>query len=126
MIALNFAIVLSAVLVFLLGKWFGALMHESQMRQRIKDTGFFMLDDGFYKAIEVRIDTSKHRPIIRPEELADADSPPETLPEKLPENHLKTLESIDAIIAPVAPVEEEPTEPSKPKRTIRRRAAPQH
>ncbi|WP_034293174.1 hypothetical protein, partial [Alysiella crassa] len=33
--------------------------HEAHMRERIKNTGFFMLENGLYRAVKVGIDTSQ-------------------------------------------------------------------
>lgn len=47
------ACVLSGVFIFLLGRWIGKIEQESKTRQDIKNTGLFMLNDGFYQATKV-------------------------------------------------------------------------
>lgn len=67
------ACVLSGVFIFLLGRWIGKMEQESKTRQDIKNTGLFMLNDGFYQATKV----NKSRQVIEPETLQHAFRQPE-------------------------------------------------
>lgn len=57
--AIGLALFLLAVLIYLLGQTIGQWKHEAHMRERIKNTGFFMLENGLYRAVKVGIDTSQ-------------------------------------------------------------------
>lgn len=56
---LTFALVLLAALIYLIGQTIGQKQHEAHMKQRIQMTGFFMLENGLYRAVKVGIDTSQ-------------------------------------------------------------------
>lgn len=77
MTATIFATAFCGVFIFLVGRWIGKLEQESATRQRIKNTGLFMLNDGFYTATKINIDTNKPRQIVEPEMLLQAFRQPE-------------------------------------------------
>lgn len=69
--ALTFSLVLLAVLIYLIGQTIGQWRHDAYMRERINNTGFFMLEDGLYRAVKVGIDTSKPMRKLETHEFPD-------------------------------------------------------
>lgn len=130
--AIGLALFLLAVLIYLLGQTIGQWKHEAHMRERIKNTGFFMLENGLYRAVKVGIDTSQPTRKLETRDFGDV---VETLvtPQnafRQPEN-LKKLETHQPPPTQTAVMDTDQTDPDQddkpitmaepPKKPIRRR-----
>lgn len=90
---LTFALVLLAALIYLIGQTIGQKQHEAHMKQRIQMTGFFMLENGLYRAVKVGIDTNKP---IRKLEMSHFPDVVETL--VTPENAFRQPENPPTLV----------------------------
>ena len=90
---LIFALVLLAVLIYLIGQTIGQKQHEAHMRSHIQMTWFFMLENGLYRAVRVGIDTNKP---IRKLETHDFHDVVETL--VTPENAFRQPENLPTLV----------------------------